>query len=1670
MDDTTQEVQEMTSKGNQDHDESTIKEEEESSSSSSSSESYESEEESEESEESSSERDDESPNKDDEQEIDEFVEFVYRSEDQEITETIKQTMTKLIVRGPNVKTIGKEAFRECEKLREIDFTEATALETIGEQAFAYCPSLLAFKCPSNVTTIGESAFDRSEKLKEIDFTEATALETIGVGSFFKCASLLAFKCPSNVNTIGAWAFGECENLKEIDITEATAALETIGNNAFSDCPSLYFEFVYEREDQDIPLAIKQTMTKLIVRGPNVKTIKEKAFENCEKLREIDFTEATSLETIGEQAFSACPSLLAFKCPSNLKTIELAAFASCQNLKEIDFTKATALEKIGDAAFAHCPSLAGSFKCPSNVKTIGTFAFADCEKLKETDFTEAAALENIGIGAFNNCLSLEFVYESEDQVIPETIKQTMTKLIVRGPHVNTIGQEAFSGCEKLKEIDFTEATALKTIGVRAFAYCPSLLAFKCPSHVKTIGLYAFVGCQNLKKIDSTESTALEKIGFSAFFSCPSLEKVYLAPNVTVVEKDVLKECPNLKCLKIPSVNPAIRIRLYTQLGKDQKHLINWDATVNVYASNPIKSSELLENSGEEALILQQVRANYIGSIVDGSRRLLSISERNGWLQFLANNVGDGNNDPDMSKLIYHLKTTEDIGKVRQLAETKDQSERVAKSVASKHIQAVFQARLFFLGRYDIARGPPIHQSATCVVVKATDAKMRDYFEKKYEPYEGKEVDKKLFKEILSMIELIPHDKENINHLFQRADVEKDKKISKEEFVNFCLAEIGGTVVLKFMRNKDQFRREVDSRKDNKLDSKYVVGSIRSHDEESDANLVQSLKDSILQEDGNGTSSFLKKDGAKAEDYCNVLVMPYGDRNLDTIFRSERLDILTIQTLAKEIGEAVAHIHEKGLIHGDLKMLNVVRINGHMVLIDMDASAKIGEDFAGEKYSSGVIPPEMIYQLANHKEKEQYISYFQDQNEEEQQKRAPKFSRIPTIQGYAVKSFLGHDETTTFEDRQTGNMVPKTKRMVTSKGNLPMFELVGADKSFDVWSFGVLLYTMCSKEPLFRVNTDDDITDGNSMRELFHWGQDDVEVDSILENSIQDDAAKKLLKQILKRNPKDRPPMKKILLDPFFTGKTTDELTEVVKEEFRKTQSLVLENRQIMQHGFSKIHESLKLVLSHQKAANNLLKGIFQGKNNSQPKYLIILPAFEQDNQEKRFSRFLSTMKETVKVKTKARLCFICPVSLQPVLGKDGKAIGYDIELAKDWVKKYGPAILIGLKIVQVGLAVGRGFGLPLPSLSGAEEGLKETSNLFSEMQGLLVEGIGGDAEEDGLADMMLEKFTDRIDSAASADGPGAMKKNHQDRIQKSYEGIGTLIKDEKFERCGLVQAISSNGKEYEYVHPAVEPLFEKFGSKCFEKSMEEREKENAILAAKAFSEKKKHAEKGSAATGGNGTTKRGTLASSVAAPQPGSGSPIKLMIEHHKGEVEMTADNGEIRAKSAISSSNADNVFIARLEDKLTKLEGKIDSTNVLKLQGIPEGSNRVVHKGWLRIRSRWPPYLWKERYVVVYKDGSITHYPNAGSSFSFVNWKYMEDGATMELRSAKEKVIATAKLSTRCSSKVAEWLQGNNWKFNNERSTTTTTTNSKNRKARIGPTGNVTNIDPLLADTYEYTD
>lgn len=97
-----------------------------------------------------------------------------------------------------------------------------------------------------------------------------------------------------------------------------------------------------------------------------------------------------------------------------------------------------------------------------------------------------------------------------------------EMITFGENVETIGDEAFSGCENLVNVNFNNAP-IKSIGTKAFERCHSLDTIVLPTQLEKLGSSVFMGCSQLVEIYFS-NTILE-IGRNCFTGCTSLETIY-----------------------------------------------------------------------------------------------------------------------------------------------------------------------------------------------------------------------------------------------------------------------------------------------------------------------------------------------------------------------------------------------------------------------------------------------------------------------------------------------------------------------------------------------------------------------------------------------------------------------------------------------------------------------------------------------------------------------------------------------------------------------------------------------------------------------------------------------------------------------------------------------------------------------------------------------------------------------------------------------------------------------------------------------------------------------------------------------------------------------------------------------------------------------------------------
>ena len=179
------------------------------------------------------------------------------------------------------------------------------------------------------------------------------------------------------------------------------------------------------EIQDTALIKCNAEAESIIIPEGIRSIKECAFCDCEKLKEIVLPEG--ITNIHYSAFNGL-KIRSITIPSTVKFIEERAFESCENLEEVIFLGDVL--SIGSRAFAWCWKLE-RINLPDSIKTIHDGTFDLCYALKKIRIP--LSVKKIESSAFCGCESLETVEINKN--------------------VKFIGNNAFSNCKKLKTIKY-----------------------------------------------------------------------------------------------------------------------------------------------------------------------------------------------------------------------------------------------------------------------------------------------------------------------------------------------------------------------------------------------------------------------------------------------------------------------------------------------------------------------------------------------------------------------------------------------------------------------------------------------------------------------------------------------------------------------------------------------------------------------------------------------------------------------------------------------------------------------------------------------------------------------------------------------------------------------------------------------------------------------------------------------------------------------------------------------------------------------------------------------------------------------------------------------------------------------------------------------------------------
>ena len=190
-----------------------------------------------------------------------------------------------------------------------------------------------------------------------------------------------------------------------------------------------------------------TNTGIITLASTITTIGAEAFSGCTNLQ--SFRASSSVTYIGEEAFQGCTGLQSVKLPKSVVTIQAAAFRNCTSLKTATIGSVTSLSQ---NTFFGCTALE-SIELPQTLTKINTAVFQSCSSLKSI-------------------------------TIPDS--------------VSDLSGNIFRECTGLESIDLGNG-GFKTIQGTTFKGCTSLTEITIPASVETIGLQAFNGCKSLATI-------------------------------------------------------------------------------------------------------------------------------------------------------------------------------------------------------------------------------------------------------------------------------------------------------------------------------------------------------------------------------------------------------------------------------------------------------------------------------------------------------------------------------------------------------------------------------------------------------------------------------------------------------------------------------------------------------------------------------------------------------------------------------------------------------------------------------------------------------------------------------------------------------------------------------------------------------------------------------------------------------------------------------------------------------------------------------------------------------------------------------------------------------------------------------------------------------------------
>ena len=412
-----------------------------------------------------------------------------------------------------------------------------------------------------------------------------------------------------VREIKSGAFAGNVNIHELTIPDSIVKINSDAFDGLTALEKIYYNAkdVEAVKNNTFNLAGTESSGITVYVGESVEKIPSRLFStsdgrNAPNVVNIDFTEATSLRSIGSGAFQFT-KIKEITVPSTVTELGDAIFSNCSlletvyynaqspamidgicktftacgtsegmtvyisegvtelprytfynaKIKAIVFEGTPTLETVGEKCFSSVKVLQ-SISLPETVREIGEKAF---ESSSLVSITLPEGVETVGEYAFASCSSLTALN------IPSTVESISSTVIYNSPLTSSFTELGggrylggtvnpylvLVGPDAAASAELSVNSGTKFILSSAFKNSTALTSVAIPDSVKVIEAETFYGCTALNSVSL--GSGVENIKSNAFYGCTALNSVSLGSGVKNIEDNAFRGCTLLEEISLPS---------------------------------------------------------------------------------------------------------------------------------------------------------------------------------------------------------------------------------------------------------------------------------------------------------------------------------------------------------------------------------------------------------------------------------------------------------------------------------------------------------------------------------------------------------------------------------------------------------------------------------------------------------------------------------------------------------------------------------------------------------------------------------------------------------------------------------------------------------------------------------------------------------------------------------------------------------------------------------------------------------------------------------------------------------------------------------------------------------------------------------------------------------------